>query len=185
MKSTRMILLFSVGSSIVIILGIMVFVLLNEGMNWILLGVMGASIVIVLVTTLPFLKALGGSGIKDGIPAEATILKMWDTGTSINDNPLVGFLLEVQPADQPAYQVETKKIIGRLQVGLLRPGLNAEVTVDRNNPQKVELKTIHAGEQAQQADPADRMEVLEELRTKHLVSEQEYEEKRQEILKSL
>ena len=32
-----------------------------------------------------------------GEAAQAEILKVWDTGMTINDDPVVGFLLEVHP----------------------------------------------------------------------------------------
>ncbi len=52
--------------------------------------------VIVLVWVRKFMRTMTGANLKDGMPAQATILRIWDTGTTINDNPVVGFLLEVR-----------------------------------------------------------------------------------------
>jgi hypothetical protein len=49
--------------------------------------------VIVLVWVRKFMRNMTGANLKDGTPAQATILRIWDTGTTINDNPVVGFLL--------------------------------------------------------------------------------------------
>jgi hypothetical protein len=65
-----------------------------------------------------------------GIPAEAKILKLSETGTTINDRPLVRFLLEVHPADRPAFQVETEKVISILDIPRIQPGTIVPVRYD-------------------------------------------------------
>ena len=39
---------------------------------------------------------------------EARILEIWDTGVRVNDDPVVGFRLEVQPPDAEPYEATTK-----------------------------------------------------------------------------
>jgi hypothetical protein len=39
-------------------------------------------------------KSFGSGAVKNGVSAPATILRVWDTGTTVNDNPMVGFQLE-------------------------------------------------------------------------------------------
>lgn len=51
-----------------------------------------------------------------GATAQAVILKIWDTGTAINNKPFVRLLLEVQPPGQPAFQAETERLISRLLI---------------------------------------------------------------------
>jgi hypothetical protein len=75
--------------------------------------------------------------ITTGETAQATILKFWDTGMTINDNPMVGFLLEVNAPNRTPYQVETKHMISRLNIGQLRPGAVIAVKVDPANPQRI------------------------------------------------
>ena len=72
-----------------------------------------------------------------GEPASATVLKYWDTGTTVNDNPMVGFALRVQRANQPLYEAQTKSIISRLSIGKLQEGAIVSVRVDPKDPQKV------------------------------------------------
>ena len=74
-----------------------------------------------------------------GVPAQATILKMWDTGTTVNDNPLVGLLLEVRPQDRPAYQVQTQSLVSRLKIPLVQTGATVPVKFDPSDPAKVAL----------------------------------------------
>lgn len=35
--------------------------------------------------------------LKEGVPATATIVQVWQTGTYLNNNPQIGMLLQVQP----------------------------------------------------------------------------------------
>jgi len=83
--------------------------------------------------------------LKSGQPAEAVILKLWDTGTTINDDPLVGLLLEVRPLDREPFQAETKKLISRLQTALVQPGMAVQVKYDPNHPSWVAIESFGGG----------------------------------------
>ena len=97
---------------------------------------------IILVVTLGGLSTLflvGGpilSGLRnrsvrsEGLPAQAKILKIWDTGTTINENPLVRMLLEVHPPGGTIFQAETEQLISRLQIPVIQPGMEIEVKYD-------------------------------------------------------
>lgn len=74
-----------------------------------------------------------------GESAEAMILKIWDTGMTVNDDPVVGFLLEVRPQGKPVYQAETKLRISRLHVPAIQPGNVVAVRYDPAQPQRVSL----------------------------------------------
>lgn len=74
-----------------------------------------------------------------GVLAAATIVKIWDTRMTVNEDPVVGFLLEVRPEDQPAYQAETKLLISRLAIPQIQPGAVVTVRYDRANPSRVSL----------------------------------------------
>ncbi|MCJ7644655.1 MAG: DUF3592 domain-containing protein [Candidatus Aminicenantes bacterium] len=92
------------------------------------------------------------SGVSDartlqetGEPAEATILKIWDTGMTVNDDPVVRFLLEVRPAGKPVYQAETKLRISRLDIPRFQPGAVMPVRIDPRNPKHVALDIYDYG----------------------------------------
>ena len=68
-----------------------------------------------------------------GVPAEAVILKISDTGTTINNNPVVRLLLEVHPPGQPPFQAETEKLLSRLQIPQVQPGATVQVKYDPTN----------------------------------------------------
>ncbi|HEY7162431.1 MAG TPA: DUF3592 domain-containing protein [Acidobacteriota bacterium] len=75
----------------------------------------------------------------NGEAAQAEILKIWDTGMTVNDDPVVGFLLDVHPEGKDAYQAETKLRISRVYVPQYQPGATVPVRIDPANPQRVSL----------------------------------------------
>ncbi len=146
--------------------------------------VIPAMLIISAVVTLPFLRIAFPGEIKNGVTAQAKVLKVWDTGVSINDNPQVGLLLEVSPARGARFQVEAKTVVSRLNAGLVRPGIKADIKYDPKKPQRLEVVTLHING-ADAGSAATRLEELNNLRDKALITEEEYRRKREEILKAL
>src|SRR6266545_7455309 len=50
-----------------------------------------------------------------GQSAPATVVKIWETGTRLNEQPQVGMVLQVQPANGTAFQAQTSMFISYLQ----------------------------------------------------------------------
>jgi hypothetical protein len=78
-----------------------------------------------------------------GTPAWATILRLWDTGITVNDDPVVGMEVEVRPSPPtegaPFRAVIPKSRISRLEVPRVQPGETVAVRYDPNNPSRVAL----------------------------------------------
>lgn len=73
-----------------------------------------------------------------GIAAEATIVKIWDTGITVNGDPVIGMQVEVRPADRPAYEATIEKtLISRLDVPQFQPGKVIAVRFDPKDATKV------------------------------------------------
>jgi hypothetical protein len=95
--------------------GVTFFVLLSTGL------IFGASIV----------NAVNDRSIRArGSSAEAIILKISETGLSINDNPVVKLLLDVGPPGQPRFQAEAERLISRLDIPQFQPGKTVQVKYD-------------------------------------------------------
>jgi hypothetical protein len=93
-------------------------------------GLFAAASTILLVGA-PIVSGLHSHAILDqGLPAEAIILKITDTGTTINNNPVVRLLLEVHPPNQPVFQAETERLISRLEIPQVQPGASVSVKYD-------------------------------------------------------
>jgi hypothetical protein len=74
---------------------------------------------------------------KTGIPGTAKILKVSDTGVTINNNPQVKLLLEVKNNYGQVYNTVCRMIISRLQPGLFQPGMQVLVKIDPKNEKNV------------------------------------------------
>ena len=57
-----------------------------------------------------------------GQPAEAAILALADTGTRINNNPVVNCSLEVCPPSQPPFRVEVRAMVSLIHLPSYQPG---------------------------------------------------------------
>ena len=91
-------------------------------------------------------SVLAPTSIKDGVPSEAIIESMADTGMTMS-SPDVGpnapryqFDLQVTPAGGGApYAVEVKAFVPRLYVPMVLPGKRVGVTIDPTNPMNVSI----------------------------------------------
>jgi hypothetical protein len=136
------------------------------------------------VSLVPFLRIAFPDKIENGTTAPARVLKVWDTGVSINDNPQVGLLLEIMPPGGSTFQAEAKTIVSRLSVALVQAGTRAEVRYDPQNPKRMRVLSIDMDE-AGSGGAVGRMEQLDLLREKRLITQEEYRRKREEILKEI
>jgi len=48
---------------------------------------------------------------ENGLPAKGKVLKIWETGILVNDNPVVGFLLKIYAKEVAPYEPETTALI--------------------------------------------------------------------------
>jgi hypothetical protein len=72
-----------------------------------------------------------------GVAAPAEILRIWDTGTTVNEDPVVGLEVEVQPvAGEPFRAVIEKAWISRLAIPRYQPGAVIAVRYDPNDPSR-------------------------------------------------
>jgi hypothetical protein len=151
-----------------------------------LLGVLVIPVVLIIigVSMLPFLRIIFPGEIKNGVTAQARVVKVWDTGVSINDNPQVGLLLEVSPPGGATFQAEAKSMVSRLNAALVQPGITAEVKYDPEKPQRLQVLALNI-QSATSSNATARMEELNDLYDKRLITREEYHQKREEILKAL
>jgi hypothetical protein len=102
------------------------------------------TVIVLAVVFLVFRRAFSSIGqsnrlLATGEAAQATVLRLWDTGVKLNDNPQVGLVLEVRPTSRPAYQVETKCFVSLIKLAQVQPGALVNVKFDPMDPNKVAL----------------------------------------------
>jgi hypothetical protein len=204
MKFTRKILLLSLLFDVAVI-GVVAFLILrntnagtslrtvvvDSGQNaspWWLIFI-PVTLIIIGISILPFVRSVFPGTLKNGVRAEATVLSVWDTGVSINNNPQVGMLLDVRPSMAPAFQAQAKKLVSRINTGAIQPGMKVQVIYDPANPKRIEVQSIQGFDETQAAPGVSttemRLKELNSLREKDLISRDEYDKKREEILKNL
>lgn len=89
-----------------------------------------------------------------GVAAPAEILRLWDTGTTLNEDPVVGMEVEVQPVDgEPFRAVIEKALISRLAIPRYQPGELIGVFYDPDDPTHAVLDPTAAALQETGVDP--------------------------------
>lgn len=74
-----------------------------------------------------------------GKPASATVVRLIDTGTTINNDPVVEFVLRVVPADGYAYEAHTRALVSRLDIPAIQPGRVLPVKFDPQQPARIAI----------------------------------------------
>jgi len=74
-----------------------------------------------------------------GLPAKARVLKIWETGVRVNDDPVVGFLLEIHADGMAPYEAQTKALISILWIPQIQPGAVLPVKYDPEDPSRIAL----------------------------------------------
>lgn len=91
---------------------------------------------------------------QNGVVARATIQEIWDTGWTVNDNPVIGMKVLVQPGDRPAFTATIEKTtISRIATPQFQPGNTVPVRFDLANPAIVAVD--YAAELPAAASPWD------------------------------
>jgi hypothetical protein len=65
-----------------------------------------------------------------GLAAEARVLKVWHTEMRINRSPVMRFLLEVRPLNQPSFLAETEQLRSEWRYVDTRPGTVIRIKYD-------------------------------------------------------
>jgi hypothetical protein len=76
---------------------------------------------------------------RTGQSADAVVLAIWDTGITVNNDPIVAFRLRVRPPTGDPYEVETRGRVSRLHVPQVQPGAVLPVAIDPADPMKVAI----------------------------------------------
>jgi hypothetical protein len=118
-----------------------IWIIVSIGLT--VLGIV-ASIVIVFFVIRFIRNSYGSGAVKNGVTAPATITRVWDTGTTINDSPLVGMELQVMPTGSAPFIAECKQVVNRLQVGYFQPGQSVTISYDLANPKKIHITEVGA-----------------------------------------
>ncbi len=79
----------------------------------------------------------GRKVLETGRPGRGTITKMWETGVTINDQPVFGFELDLEVEGVPAGPASVQQVVPRMLAGAVLPGHSVAVKVDREDATEV------------------------------------------------
>lgn len=156
--------------------------------------IMPVVLLIIAASLIPFYRTIFPVKIKNGVKAKARVLEVNDTGVTINDNPQVRIKLELRTHEGTTLEVEAKTVVSRLSVGNVQPGVLASVVYDPLKPERIQVESFEIEEQPpsygeaeeeRPPSPTERLLELSDLRARGLVTEEEYQAKRAEILEDL
>ena len=77
--------------------------------------------------------------LQNGIPAQAKIRGVRQTGVLVNNQPQIEFDLDVQPTGGAAYQAKAKAVIPMIHIPQFQPGMDIPVKVQPSDPMQVAL----------------------------------------------
>lgn len=75
-----------------------------------------------------------------GVSAQGVIVRIWDTGITVNDDPVIGMEVEVYAAEgKPWLATIPKSLISRLDIPRFQPGEIVKIRFDPQDPSRVGL----------------------------------------------
>ena len=135
-----------------------------------------------------------------GVPGIARVLSADPTNTTINDNPVVALEMEIVPEGLPSFRKSVKRPIPHILIPRFQPGAEIPVKVDPSGNQKIMMRFDNLAPgganmgsaagfsqtvAASNNEGANRLRALKKLREEGLIDGDEYEAKKQDILRDL
>lgn len=120
-----------------------------------------------------------------GTQAQARLVSVQDTGSSINDNPRVKLTFEVRPEDGEPFQVQVKRTVSR--VAIPRAGARFPVTYDPDEPEQLvydpaALDAALTAADAPAPDVATQLATLTSLHQAGSLGDEEFAEAKARVL---
>lgn len=105
------------------------------------IAITGGTFLILACVALPFLIAAKRARklLATGIPAQAVVESMTDTGMTVNGQPVVNFALNVRLDGGETYRVTHRQSLPRIPMGIVVPGVTVPVKVDRERRERVRI----------------------------------------------
>jgi hypothetical protein len=112
--------------------------------SWLPIVIVVFVVVILAIFFLPMLRGSVRTSklMQTGVSAQAQIIKVWQTGMYVNEQPQIGLVLQVQPSNGAPFQAEAKKVVSMIQIPQFQPGQMLEVKYDPANPKEVAIAAI-------------------------------------------
>lgn len=126
-----------------------------------------------------------------GVPAVIRILQVSQTNVRINDRPLLSIEMEVHPETMSPYQMTKQLAVSEIMIPQLQPGNTLSGIVDPEDPENIDIPlnqisvTGTMGMATSGSNSVQRLKELKKMMEEGLITPEEYEEKKDEILSRL
>jgi hypothetical protein len=125
----------------VVVLGVFVMLVATSGITGIIIVVIISAVIVFCFWFFFWSEAKRFNILKRGVPAEATILEVKETGITLQSNyPVAKLLLEVRPREGEPYQAWTKCAVNRFDIPAFQPGAMVRVVIDPRHPKRVAVE---------------------------------------------
>ena len=123
---------------------------------------------------------------RNGIPATVRILAIAPTTMEINDQPVIALTMEVTPQGGAPLVKKQRKAIPHILIPHIQPGREFPGLCDPRDPTKVLVKfdDVLQGQGAA-SDPTSALRTLKALHDEGLISSDEYDAKRAQIIERM
>lgn len=97
-----------------------------------------------------FMLNIGGDSWvqKNGLAGTAALVQVQDTATTVNQMPLLRYILDVTHPDGSVYRAQVNHVTSRASLGALMPGLQLPVRIHPQQPNRVAIDTARLSQQA-------------------------------------
>jgi len=132
--------------------------------------------------------------VREGLPGSATILEAQGTGVAVNHRPQVRLRLRVEVRGRPPYETEIREVLPFLGLESVGRERRVPVFVDRDDPESLMIDWNGVADAAVASVPAKvdeadgvaaRLEKLQALRRRGLISQAEFDEQRKRIVSDI
>lgn len=155
----------------------------------VLLGVYGA-----ITWSVNRRRARAERLLRQGQPGFATILEAEGTGVAVNHRPQVRLRLRVEVPGRAPYEIEIREVLPFLGLESVGPQRRVPVFVDREDPKSLMIDWNGIANVAVASAPAEfesvdavaaRLEKLQTLRRRGLISQAEFDEQRKRVVSDI
>lgn len=97
--------------------------------------------IIFVIVGMYFSRLLGNRGelMREGIPGQARIESLAETGMLINNRPMVRMTLYVTVPGRAPYTLEHKEVVPLIALGMIAPGSTLPVVIDPTDPNRLAI----------------------------------------------
>ncbi len=126
-----------------------------------------------------------------GVPAVFRILQVSQTNVRINNRPLLSIDMEVHPETMSPYQINKQLAVKEIMIPQLLPGNTLSGVVDPEDPENIDIPLDQinvvgaAGMAHGGSNSVQRLKELKSMMEEGLITPEEYEEKKDNILSKL